>query len=439
MAELFVILSILLSMMALGLGWQRAKKSTPELYAQMKSHLLHLEKTQENLNKSIREEFGSQRQEHNLSARQSREELSWSFATLQSSILSMMREHSHQQKHLLESFAQQLARLTQMNEQKLNEMRTMLEMKLTSLQEDNHKKLEQMRQTVDEKLHSTLEQRLGQSFKLVSERLEQVHKGLGEMRTLASDVGSLKNVLSNVKNRGIMGEIQLENLLEQILTTEQYEKNVAIQKESSERVEFAVKLPAKEEEQTHVWLPIDSKFPLEDYQRLLDAQEANNLQLIHEATKNLENQIKLEAKRIRDKYIATPHTTDFAILFVPLEGLYAEVLRRPGLFERIQREYRVVISGPTTLSAFLNSLQMGFRTLVIQKRSSEVWQILGAVKTEFGKFGTVLEKAQKKLQEASHTIEQGFVRTRQIERRLRSVQELPVGKVQQILAKDSST
>jgi DNA recombination protein RmuC len=429
MAELFVILSLLLNTVVLGFGWVRSKKFPSGIYAHMESHLLRLETAQEKLEKRIREEFGNQRQEHNLSAKQSREEVAGSFSTLQSSLLATMREHSQQQKWLLESFSQQLARLTQMNEQQLNEMRTMIEAKLTLLQEDNHKQLEQMRQIVDEKLHSTLEQRLGESFKRVSERLEQVHRGLGEMRILASDVGSLKNVLSNVKNRGIMGEIQLENLLEQILTVEQYQKNVAVHKESNERVEFAVKIPAKDEEQTHVWLPIDSKFPLEDYQRLLDAQEASNLPLIQEATKSLENQIRLEAKRIQDKYIVTPYTTDFALLFVPIEGLYAEILRRPGLFERIQREYRVVISGPTTLFAFLNSLQMGFRTLVIQKRSSEVWQILGAVKTEFGKFGTVLEKAQKKLQEASHTIEQGFVRTRQIERKLKSVQEFSVGKI----------
>ena len=273
---------------------------------------------------------------------------------------------------------------------------------------------------MDEKLHATLEQRLGESFKLVSERLELVHKGLGEMQTLASGVGDLKKVLTNVKTRGTWGEVQLEALLEQLLAPEQYVKNAVTKKGSNERVEFAVKLPE------NVLLPIDAKFPQEDYQKLLDAQEQANPVLVEEMAKQLEAKIKAEAKSIKERYINPPDTTDFAIMFLPTEGLYAEVLRRTGLFETLQRQYRVTIAGPTTLAAFLNSLQMGFRTLAIQKRSSEVWTLLGAVKTEFGKFGDILEKTNKKLQEASNTLQDAAQKSRTIEKKLKSVQELPV-------------
>ena len=301
-------------------------------------------------------------------------------------------------------------------------MRQTVEAKLTALQTDNAAKLELMRQTVDEKLHQTLEQRLGESFKLVSDRLELVQKGLGEMQTLAQGVGDLKRVLTNVKTRGTLGEIQLESLLEQILAPEQYQTNVTVMPGQTERVDFAIRLPGSDEHDEPIWLPIDAKFPLEDYQRLVEAEANGDLAGVQEAAKWLETRIKTEAKSIRDKYIQPPHTTDFAILFLPLEGLFAEVLRRPGLFETLQRDYRVVLTGPTTITAFLQSLQMGFRTLAIQKRSSEVWKLLGTVKTEFGKFGTVLEKTQKKLQEASHTIDQAATRTRAIERTLRSVE-----------------
>lgn len=399
----------------------------------LEQQLITLEKSLERLERSMREEFASNRQEAGNTATQSREELHQSFHRMNQNVIASMNQLSNQQKNLLDSFAKQLAELTQMNEQKLDRVKTTVEERLTLLQEDNGKKLEQMRQTVDEKLHATLEQRLGDSFKLVSDRLELVHKGLGEMQSLASGVGDLKRVLTNVKTRGSLGEIQLENILEQILTIEQYEKNIATKKGSNDRVEFAIKLPSKEDQQAHVLLPIDSKFPLEDYQRLQEAEESGNQLLIQEALKNLENRIKLEAKTIRDKYIDPPHTTDFALLFLPIEGLYAEVLRRPGLWELLQREYRVVITGPTTLSALLNSLQMGFRTLAIQKRSSEVWQVLGAVKTEFGKFGDILDKTQKKLQEASNTIESASVRSRAIERRLRSVEALPISEIDEVL------
>jgi DNA recombination protein RmuC len=298
---------------------------------------------------------------------------------------------------------------------------------LRTLQEDNSRKLEQMRAVVDEKLQSTLEKRLGESFRQVSERLEQVYKGLGEMRSLATGVGDLKKVLTNVKTRGTWGEIQLGNILEQILTPEQYDVNVVTKKNSNERVEFAIRLPGPNSDRDRVvWLPIDSKFPQEDYQRLMDAQEAADKDLAEKSIKSLEIRIKAEAKDIKEKYIDPPNTTDFGIMFLPVEGLYAEVLRRPGLCDTLQRDHRIVVTGPTTLAALLNSLQMGFRTLVIEKRSSEVWELLGMVKTEFGKFGEVLSKTKKKLQEASNTIGMAEVRSRAIERKLKKVQEVPL-------------
>ncbi|MCY0881434.1 MAG: DNA recombination protein RmuC, partial [Firmicutes bacterium] len=324
-----------------------------------------------------------------------------------------LQDAGNQQKNLLDSFSKQLSAMTQMNEEKLEKMRATVESKLAELQKDNSAKLEQMRATVDEKLHATLEKRLGESFKLVSDRLEQVQKGLGEMQTLATGVGDLKKVLTNVKTRGTMGELQLEKILEQILSPEQYRAQVAVKPGSQERVDFAIELPgADQDAQSKVWLPIDAKFPLEDYQRLVDAEEAGNAEEVNEAKKMLETRIRQEAKSIQEKYIMPPQTTDFALLFLPIEGLYAEVLRRQGLWEELQRKYRVVVTGPTTITALLNSLQMGFRTLAIQKRSSEVWQVLGAVKTEFGKFGEILEKTQKKLKEAAHTIENAGTRSR---------------------------
>jgi DNA recombination protein RmuC len=338
-----------------------------------------------------------------------------------------MTENAGMQKGQLDSFSKQLGDMTKLNEEKLEQMRKTMENQLRALQEDNSKKLEQMRATVDEKLQSTLEKRLGESFKQVSERLEQVYKGLGEMRNLATGVGDLKKVLTNVKTRGTWGEIRLGNILEQILTPDQYDVNVPTKKDSNDRVEFAIKLPGQtSDKEKIVWLPIDSKFPQEDYQRLVDAQEAADKELAEKSIKSLEMRIKMEAKNIKEKYIDPPNTTDFGIMFLPVEGLYAEVLRRPGLCDILQRKYRIVVTGPTTLAALLNSLQMGFRTLAIEKRSSEVWELLGIVKTEFGKFGGVLAKTKKKLQEASKTIDQAEVRTRAIERSLREVQEAPI-------------
>ncbi len=323
------------------------------------------------------------------------------------------------------------------NEKRLGEVRDTLDRQLKSLQDDNAKQLDRMRKIVDEKLQATLEARLGASFKQVSEHLEAVQRGLGEMRNLASGVGDLNRMLSNVKNRGIFGETQLATLLAEMLTPDQYLANVATVPESNERVEFAVRLPGAGEGQ-HVLLPIDAKFPREDYERLLDAQERADAAAAGEAALALERRVRDEAKSIRAKYVAPPATTDFAILFLPTESLYAEVLRRPGLFEAIQREHRVTLAGPTTLSALLNSLRLGFRTLAIEQRSSEVWRTLGAVKTEFGKFGDVLAKVKKKLDEASTQIDATGVRSRAIARKLREVESLPAPDAQALLGGDAA-
>ena len=380
----------------------------------------------ERIDRAFRDELFRNREEISKSLKSQREELSNSINNFGELLSNRLYEIAKMQKAQLDIFADQLLKLTQSNEQKFDKLQMRVEDQLKEIQENNSRKLEEMRQTVDEKLHTTLEKRLGESFKLVSERLEQVYKGLGDMQELARGVGDLKNVLTNVKTRGTWGEIQLENLIEQILTREQYEKNVITKKGSNDKVEVAIKLPGRDSLKTEtVWLPIDAKFPIEDYQRLLDAQDAANIDAINDAAKGIEARIKAEAKKIAEKYLDPPNTTDFAIMFLPIEGLYAEVLRRPGLAEFIQREYRVTIAGPTNLAAILNSLQMGFRTLAIEKRSSEVWKILSSVKTEFGKFGDVLEATQKKLQEASNKIEEATKSTRKIERQLKDVQVLP--------------
>ena len=327
-----------------------------------------------------------------------------------------------------------LDRLVRSNEQRFEQLRVAVEARLAAMQGDNASKLEEMRRTVDEKLHATLEQRLGDSFRLVSERLEQVHRGLGEMQTLAAGVGDLKRVLGNVKTRGTWGEVQLGALLEQVLTAGQYECNVATRPQSSERVEFAIRLPGMAADgRQPVWLPIDAKFPIEDYQRLLEAQDRADPLAVETAARGLDSRLRDEARKIRDKYIEPQHTTDFAILYLPIEGLYAEALRRPGLAEALQRDWRVSIAGPTTLAAMLNSLQMGFRTLAIEKRSSEVWGVLGAIKTEFGKFGEALEATKKRLELATKSIDAASVRTRQIERKLKGVEALPVVEAQALL------
>lgn len=371
-----------------------------------------LQDNQERAEQLLREEMSRNRQEW----RQDLERLN-------ESILKRLAENIAAQTQQMTGFSRQLTDLTRLNEQKLEHVRSTVDGHLKSLREDNHRQLEAMRQTVDEKLHATLEKRLGESFQMVSERLEKVHQGLGEMQHLAAGVGDLKKVLTNVKTRGTWGEIQLGNLLEQILTPDQYERNVVTKKRGRDPVDFAIRLPGRDGQV--VYIPIDAKFPKEDYERLQEAQDRGDGAAAEEWGKGLEARVRLEARKIYEKYIDPPRTTDFGILYLSTEGLYAEVLRRPGLCDRLQREFRVTLAGPTTIAAVLNSLQMGFRTLAVEKRASEVWQLLGAVKTEFHLFGGILEKTQKQLQAASNTIDRAASKTRRIEQRLRRVQEMP--------------
>ncbi len=392
-----------------------------------------LEASRANVEERLRE-FGSTsetrlaaiRQELNESATASRTETRQGFADFQTAITNALSTSSQGQETQLSNFALRLDNVGQALVQQLDKIRGTVEAKLTALQNGNELKLDEMRRTVDEKLEGTLERRLGESFKLVSDRLEQVHKGLGEMQAMATSVGDLKRVLTNVKTRGTWGEIQLGALLEQMLTPTQYAANVALKPDSGERVEFAIRLPGRSDTDSVLWLPIDSKFPLEDYQRLIDAAEHADADGVAEAGKAFESRLRKQAKDVRDKYIAPPYTTDFAILFLPSESLYAEAVRRPGLPESLQQEFRVSLAGPSTFAALLNSLQMGFRTLAIQERSSEVWRVLGAVKTEFGKFADVLAAVKKKIDEASKQIDQTGVRTRAITRTLREVEALPI-------------
>lgn len=378
------------------------------------------------------------RQESEAGVKGTRQEVEAALKRFEESLARSIQQLVDSQRQQLGQVAAQLKELQESNDKRLGEVRQTVEQKLTQLQEDNQRNLEQMRLTVDEKLQGTLEKRLGESFKLVSERLEQVHKGLGEMQSLASGVGDLKRVLTNVRVRGTWGEVQLERMLEQIFAPTEYDKNVAT-KSATERVEFALRLPGRGDDgQEYVWLPIDAKFPLEAYQRLQEAQEQADAEAVEAAVRALEQRLLSCAGDIREKYIHPPRTTDFAILFLPTEGLYAEALRRPGLQERLQREYGVVIAGPTTLYAILVSFQVGFRTLAIQKRSSEVWKLLGAIKTEFGKYGDLLDKVRKKLQEASNTIDDAGRRTRAIERTLRQVEQLPAAEADGLLNLPSS-
>ena len=406
------------------------------------------------------------REQIQLSAQSTRQELAGALSRFQQGLTQQMTQISTLQNDQIRTFSEQLARLTadnarqagaarqeqaeaikrfadtlqqtltaltESNAKRMGEIRAVLEEKIRDLQTDNAKKLEEMRQTVDEKLHATLEQRLGESFRLVSERLEKVHQGLGEMHRLAMGVGDLKRVLTNVKTRGTWGEVQLEMLLEQLMTPGQYARNVETVPGSGAIVEFAIRLPGKGDDIAPVWLPIDAKFPKEQYERLVEASEAADAEGVAQAGRELERAIRLQAKTIAEKYLAPPHTTDFALMFLPTEGLYAEVMRRPGLADDLQRTFRISIAGPSTLSALLNSLQMGFRTLALEKRSSEVWDILGAVKTEFGKFGTVLEATRKTLERAARSIDDAQVRTRQMSRKLKKVEALPEERAQVLL------
>ena len=391
------------------------------------------------------------RTEVQSSAQGTRQELSGNFTQFQQTLatqLEAIRQAVLQQgqsgreeqaaalKRFGDALNQSLTSLTESNERRMAEIRGTLETKIKELQTDNGTRLEEMRKTVNEKLHATLEQRLGESFKLVSDRLEKVHQGLGEMQQLAIGVGDLKRVLTNVKTRGTWGEVQLEMLLEQVLTVDQYAKNVETVPGTGERVEFAIKLPGQDHGATPVWMPIDAKFPKEQYERLVDAAERADAEAVALAGRELERAIRNEAKTIADKYLSPPLTTDFAILFLPTEGLYAEVMRRPGLADELQRSCRISIAGPSTLSALLNSLQMGFRTLALEKRSSEVWQVLGAVKTEFGKFGDVLSATKQTLERAAKNIESAETRSRQMARKLKSVEALPSETAQLLLGPD---
>ncbi len=373
--------------------------------------------------RAVREEQRVGREEASGAARALREEVTSGFAASAETI-----------RRTLEAVGAQLKGLTDSNEQRLERMRATLDAQLKQLQEGNEKKLDEMRKTVDEKLQGTLEKRLGESFKLVSERLEAVQRGLGEMQGLATGVGDLKRVLTNVKTRGIFGEVQLGAILEQILTPDQYARNVQPRPGSRDVVEFALRLPGPDSDpNASVWLPIDAKFPHEDYTRLVEAAETGETDAERLASTALARVVRGFAADIQAKYIEPPHTTDFAILFLPTEGLYAEILRQPGLVQSLQQDCRVVIAGPTTLAAILSSLRMGFRTLAIEKRASEVWQVLAAVKTEFGKFGDVLDKVKKQLQSASNTIDETGVRTRAITRKLREVESLPAGEAGRVL------
>ncbi|MDE2294318.1 MAG: DNA recombination protein RmuC [Gammaproteobacteria bacterium] len=386
------------------------------------------------IDRAVREELRAGRDESRGAAQGLREEIAGSLKGMNDTIVATISAMATAQQTELGNMARQLREMTESSRVAMDQVRAVLDARVKELQEGNEKKLEEMRKTVDEKLHETLEKRLGESFKLVSDRLEAVHKGLGEMQSLATGVGDLKRVLTNVKARGTWAEVQLGAVLEQVLTVDQFARNVAVKPGSTERVEYAVRLPgSKGEPDSHVWLPIDSKFPQEDYLRLQDAADKADANSVQAAADALARRVRAEAKDINDKYVCPPHTTDFAIMFLATEGLYAEVLRQPALVDDLQQLYRVVVAGPTTLTAVLSSLRMGFQTLAIEQRASDVWRVLGAVKTEFGKFGGVLEKVKKQLSAASRSLDETGVRTRALERQLRVVEQLPATEASRVL------
>jgi DNA recombination protein RmuC len=388
------------------------------------------------------------RREISDSSRSSREELATTFATFQLTLVQQSAEAIRTQNAQIDAFSQQLTLLqktlsdtlstqlqsvSESNARRMVEVRETLEQQLAQLQQTNSAKLDEMRKTVDEKLQTTLETRLGESFKQVADRLEQVHKGLGEMQSLAVGVGNLQRVLTNVKTRGVFGEVQLEALLEQVLTTEQYAKQVETKPRSGQRVDFAIRFPGRGDDGSPVWLPVDAKFPRDDYERLIDAHERADAAAVELAGKALEARIRTEAKSIAENYLAAPHTTDFAILFLPVESLYAEVLRRPGLMDAIQRQHRVTLAGPTTLLAMLNSLHMGFRTLALEQQASEVWKVLGAVKTEFERYGEWVARIKEQVAKASDTLDKADTRAKQMRLALRKVEALPDAESQVLL------
>ena len=383
---------------------------------------------------AMRSELRDGREEAAKRSHELREEVSGSLDKTAQTLTATVGQLGNVQKQQLESVTAQVQALVETNQQRLEGLRATISEQLGEMREANEKKLEEMRRTVDEKLQGTLEKRLGESFKLVREQLDAVHKGLGEMQSLATGVGDLKNVLTNVKVRGTWAEYQLGAILEQVLTPEQFDRNVATHENSSERVEFAIRLPGRSDDPNDcVWLPIDSKFPQEDYIRLTEASESADAEAVAQSTRELMRSVTQSAKTIAEKYLNPPHTTDFAVLYLPTEGLYAEVLRQPGMVSQLQQDYRVVVSGPTTIAALLNSLRLGFRSLAIEQQASEVWQVLAAVKTEFGKFGEVLDKVKKQLATASNTIDQTQTRTRAMARKLHKVEQLPSGESDELL------
>ena len=418
-------------------GRQDAERRSEQLQAR----LTELEQSRQQGERELRRELAD-------AAREQRQELTLALGAFQEALLRQGAEATRTQNAQIDAFAQQLVQLrgslgdtlvrqlqdlSEANARRLAEVRATLEAQLTQLQQGNAAKLDEMRATVDEKLQSTLQARLGESFKQVADRLEQVHKGLGEMQSLAQGVGDLKHLLTNVKTRGMFGEAQLAALLEQVFAPDQYASQVATRPGSRNVVDFAIRLPGRGDDGAPCWLPIDAKFPNEDYERLLDAQQRADAEGAELAARGLEQRIRLEARSMAEKYLEPPHTTDFAILFLPTEGLYAEVLRRPGLMEQLQRDFRVALAGPTTLMAMLNSLQMGFRTLALEKRSSEVWQVLGAVKTEFGKFGDVLARVKSQTQTVLNTLDSAEVRSRAMGRALKAVEALPAEHAERLL------
>ena len=393
--------------------------------------LWRVSKPTQGIHKDLREELRMNREEARCSARDLRQEVGDALRQAREELSQISKQ---QQSHL-DNLNRQFREVSEANLSLLDRMRNTFDTRVRELQEGNEKKLEEMRKTVDEKLHDTLEKRLGESFKLVSDRLEAVHKGLGEMQHLATGVGDLKRVLTNVKARGTWAEVQLGAILDQILNSNQYERNVAIKPDALERVEFAVRLPGpKNDPKACIWLPIDSKFPQEDYLRVQEASEKSDLEALNRACDNLARTIRLAAGEISEKYIYPPFSTDFAIMFLATEGLYAEVLRQPSLIDDLQQKHRVIVAGPTTLAAILNSLRMGFQTLAIEQRATEVWRVLGAIKAEFGKFGDVLDKVKRQLHTASCTIEKTGARTRAIEKKLHSVEQLNENEAEEILS-----
>lgn len=435
MIELLLILLVVLLVVQLVLTLvQRSQKTDNSELDNVRNSIMKLENSQERVEKTMSDEFHRNRSEFNENSRINREELIKSLNAFETKFSTNVKELNELLRQKFNDFSLQQTEINKQTTENIKEVRASVEKQLQSIREDNTRQLDEMRKTVDEKLQKTLNERLSQSFETVGKQLQAVQVGLGEMKNLASDVGGLKKVLSNVKMRGGIGEIQLSMLLEQILAPDQYEVNVKTKASSSDVVEFAVKLPGKSDGDSTVWLPIDAKFPKDIYEQLQDAHEDGDVELVHQAQKNLEATIKRMAKDISDKYIDPPHTTDFGIMFLPFEGIYAEVVRKAALLEDLQRNYKIIVTGPTTLAAILNSLQMGFKTLAIQKRSSEVWQVLGAVKKEFSNFGDMMGRAQRNIQTGLNQLDDVMgVRTRAIQRRLKSVEALSEVEARKIL------